>query len=324
MTAPTFAPDPPHPVARFLGVAGSVFLGLVLLVAAWAKMLDPAAFAELIELEGLDVLLSAQAVAMVAIVLEVALGLALVLAIRRWWVLVPAALLVAFFVFLNARAWYLDAHGLREEEASCGCFGKLVERTPEEAFWQDLLLLVPALGLSFLGRPRSADGETGGVAVGRLALVGVLTAGAAVFTWKAPDLPLDDLATRLKPGVEVEDLCAGSGPERVCMGLVAPELAEGEHLVMMVDVTDEAFVEAVPALNDYVFAAEGPSLWSLVAAEPEELTQFRWSHGPVFEIREAPPTLLEPLYRKLPRSFLVRDGRVAATYPGLPPQITDS
>jgi hypothetical protein len=36
--------------------------------------------------------------------------------------------------------------------------------------------------------------------------------------------------------------------------------------------------------------------------------------GATFQIQEAPPSLLRPLYRRLPRSFLVRDGRIVALY----------
>ena len=145
---------------RALGYLGGAFLGAVLLVAAWAKVIDPDSFADQIRLEGLDVLLSAKAVAFVALGLEIGLGLLLVLGVRRSWVLIPTALLVVAFLALNGRAWYLDAHGLRNEAASCGCFGNLVDRTPAEAFWQDLLLLVPPLLLAFLGRPRQDSRST--------------------------------------------------------------------------------------------------------------------------------------------------------------------
>jgi hypothetical protein len=39
----------------------------------------------------------------------------------------------------------------------------------------------------------------------------------------------------------------------------------------------------------------------------------------VFQIRQAPPALLRPLYRRLPRAFEVQDGRVVRTYRGMPP-----
>src|SRR5688572_3428113 len=200
--------------SRWTGTFAGVFLGAVLLVAVWAKALDPAAFAEQIRIEGLDLLFSAQTVALMALALEAGLGLALLLGVRRLWVLVPAALLVVFFVSLTGRAWWMSANGLREAE-SCGCFGNLVQRTPAQAFWQDLLLLVPALLLAFLGRERTRR-----FPAIRVAVVAVLTAAVALFAWKAPDLPLDDLATRLRPGVSIEKLCAGGGEAAVCLDTV--------------------------------------------------------------------------------------------------------
>ena len=135
---PATGSAPRHAFWWWLGTFGGAFLGIVLLVAVWAKALDPAAFVEQIHTEGLDgFLLPAQAVALIALALEAGLGLALVLGVRRKWVLVPATLLVAFFLFLTGRSWWLAAHGLRTDAASCGCFGNLVQRTPAEAFRQD-------------------------------------------------------------------------------------------------------------------------------------------------------------------------------------------
>lgn len=311
-----------HGWSRVAGTLGGMILGAVLLVAAWAKALDPAAFAAQIELEGLDFLLPAAAVALVALAIEVLLGAALLLGVRRPIILWPAAALVVFFLFLTGRTWWRDAHGtLPADAAGCGCFGNLVERTPAEAFWQDLLLLVPALLLAFVARSREPlwrEEET--APRFRLGLAGVLTAAAVVLAWKAPELPLDDLATRLKPGVEAPALCTGSaanGP-KVCLGDIVPELAEGEHLVILADL-DDAFGASVERLNAYRWAGTGPVLWVVSSASEEDLFTFRFGHGPAFEIREAPPALLRPMYRTLPRSFLVRGGEVVETYGGLPP-----
>ncbi|MEE8524742.1 MAG: hypothetical protein V3T72_12480, partial [Thermoanaerobaculia bacterium] len=66
------APVPEAPGwKRVLGNFGGVFLGAVLLIAAGAKTLDPAAFADQITAEGLDFLLPAGAVALFALALEV-------------------------------------------------------------------------------------------------------------------------------------------------------------------------------------------------------------------------------------------------------------
>ncbi len=116
-------------------------------------------------------------------------------------------------------------------------------------------------------------------------------------------------------------LCAGSGDERVCLSGIVPELAEGRHVVVLADLGSEAFGEAVRELNDYAARAGGdtPALWVLAAPSPEEKHAFFWKYGPSFEVREAPPALLRPLYRRLPRSFAVVDGKVTRTWSGLPP-----
>jgi uncharacterized membrane protein YphA (DoxX/SURF4 family) len=307
-------PAGPRPRFYWAGTIAGALLGAVFLIAVWAKALDPSAFAEQIRTEGLDFLFSAQAVALLALALEAGLGLALLLGVRRLWVLVPTALLVGFFVFLTGRAWWLSAHGLRTE-AGCGCFGNLVQRSPAEAFWQDLLLLVPPLGLAFLGRDRRGrlfpPLRTAAVALGTL--------GVAVFAWKSPELPLDNLATRLRPGVEVDRICADQSENPLCLSTIAADLMQGEHLVVIADLADPAFRQSVAALNDAHNDPDGPRVWVLSAATPEQVNEFHWTQGPAFKVVEAPTPLLRPLYRRLPRAFRVKDGEVVETWAGLPP-----
>lgn len=311
-TAPTASARRPR--FFWVGTAAGVVLGLVFLVAVWGKMLDPASFAEQIRLEKLDFLFSAEAVVLIALALEAGLGLALLLGVRRLWVLVPTTLLVIFFLFLTGRSWYLAAHGLRSETAGCGCFGNLVQRTPAEAFWEDLLLLVPPLALAFVGRDRR------GVRFPplRTAAAGLAAVAVAAFAWRAPELPLDDLATRLRPGVRVDEICTG-GERSVCLSTVAYGLLHGEHLVIIADVTDPALAEAVGPLNAYASQPSVPRVWMLSSATFEQLHAFRFTQGPVFTVVETPAELLRPLYRRLPRAFRVKDGSVTETYAGLPP-----
>lgn len=299
-------------MAVWLGRLGALVLGAVLLVATVAKAVDPTAFAEQIRGEGLAGPGGARVVAFLALAIEALLGALLVLLVRRGWVLWPTTALVGFFLFLNGRTWWLASQGLLSDDASCGCFGNLVERSPAEAFWQDLLLLVVPLALAFLGR----SGRSG-FPTRRLFVGGLFTAATLVFAWKAPDLPLDDVATRLRPGTELASICAGSDP-RVCLPDVAPELLEGSHWVTLVAL-DESPDSWVGPLNERAWSGEGPPLTVLAAGTPEEMTKFRFTHGPAFDLREAPPTLLRPLYRTLPRSFLVEDGTVVVTSSGLPP-----
>jgi uncharacterized membrane protein YphA (DoxX/SURF4 family) len=310
--------ESPRPRLWWVGTVAGVVLGVVLLVAVWAKAIDPASFAEQIRTEKLDFLLSAPAVALVALALETGLGLALLLGVRRKWVLVPAALLVAFFLFLTGRSWWLSAHGLRDAAASCGCFGNLVQRTPAEAFWQDLLLMVPPLLLAFAGRGK--PGERGLLFPPvRTAVVVLSTVAVTLFAWKAPELPLDNVATRLRPGVQVSDLCAGSGSTAICLNGVARGLAEGDNLVLMANLDDPALSASMEALNAAARNPAGPKVWLLSAATPEQVTTFNFMMGPVFKLVETPPELMRPLYRRLPRAFRVKDGKVTETWSGLPP-----
>lgn len=302
-----------------LGTVAGVFLGAVFLVAAWTKAIHPTAFAEEIATRGLTFGIGAGAVAFLALALEAGLGTLLVLGVRRLWVLVPTALLVAFFLFLTGQDYYRALAGIEVEASSCGCFGNLVQRTPAEAFWQDLLLLVPALLLAFLGRPRSGPQ----VPVGRTLVGALAAAGIVVLAWKAPELPLDDLATRLSPGVEAASLCSGEGSERICLDTVVPGLAEGEQLVILADL-EAGFGDQVERINRYLDAQlldvpEAPPVSVVTTAGPVERQAFFWQWGPGFELHQAPDSLLGPLYRRLPRSFLVRDGEVVETWDGLPP-----
>ena len=147
-----FAADAGVRRKRVIGLVAAIFLGAVLLFASYAKLLEPSAFVEQVHLEGLDFLLPATGVALVAILLETGLGVALLFGLLNRWVLAGTALLSGFFIYLTGRNYWLVSQGLRDPDASCGCFGSLVERTPAEAFWQDLLLLgIPLLILLWAG-----------------------------------------------------------------------------------------------------------------------------------------------------------------------------
>lgn len=314
----TLLEETSSPWKSVIGIAGAVVLGLVFLVAAWGKAINPDAFVEQIQFEGLGFLGLARWVAIFAIALEVALGTALVLGLRRWWILLPTALLVVFFLFLTGRAYWRFEQGLITGAESCGCFGNLVTRTPAEAFWQDLVLLAGPLILAFVGLPSGKKRTP----VLRLAAVALLTGASVVLALLAPGLPIDNLATRLKPGVQVSDLCAGAGkdPGRICLDTLIVELGSGHHWVVMTSLEEEEFLEGVPSLNEAAMDSSARGLWVVSAAPEEVVGTFSWTQGPAFDVREAPEALMRPLHRRLPRSFEVMDGEVVSTHSGLPPE----
>jgi hypothetical protein len=305
--------DEGYPWRRSAAATGAGVVGGTLLVGAWSKLLDPKSFEQSLVQEGLVVLVPAVVIALVAIGLEVLLGSALVLGVRRLWVLVASTALVTFFLLLTGRSYLRFMRGIEPDDSSCGCFGNLLDRTPAEAFWQDFALLVPGLvlaGLSVVVRTPTAR---------RTLLAVALTVAAVTLAWFAPGLPIDDLATRLSAGTAVEGICSGQGEQRLCLPTLLPELREGRHLVVLADLEDEVFGAEVERLNAHWLAGNDPPVWVVSAATPEQSQAFFWQHGPSFEIREAPPSLLAPLYRTLPRSFEVLNGRVVKTWTGLPP-----
>ncbi len=288
-------------------------LGVVLLVAAATKAIDPVAFSEQIHAEGLDFLLPASVVALLGLAIESGLGLALFLGLRRLFILLPTLALVVFFLFLTGRTYWWSLQGIEIEE-SCGCFGNLLDRSPAEAFWQDLALLAIPLTLAFIGR-RTQTRWLGG-------RLGIALVGAAAMTllgWKAADLPLDDLATRLSPGTALSTLCAGDADagEEVCLDTLMVGLDDGDHLVVIAELNDDLgqHLAELEALSEQV---EG-GLWVVSSSDKEAKSVFYWQWGPTFEIvEEVPGALLRPLYRSLPRSFRVQRGEVTETWQGLP------
>src|SRR6185436_18856302 len=73
---------------------------------------------------------------MIMIVLEIALGVAILLFYRMRitaWVLLA---LMVFFTFLTFYSAYFN------KVTDCGCFGDAIKLTPWESFWKDIVLMV--------------------------------------------------------------------------------------------------------------------------------------------------------------------------------------
>ncbi|MCZ7649934.1 MAG: hypothetical protein M5U13_01730 [Thermoanaerobaculia bacterium] len=312
---------PAVPAARWrrvLGVVGGVVLGVVLLVAVAGKVLDPEAFGEQVRAEGLEIVLSAGWVAVFALALEAGLGVALLFGLRNRAVLLATTALVLLFLFLTGRAAWRDLQGLPPLDSSgCGCFGPLLERSPREAFLQDFFLLVPGLALAWVGAGRPARWRAVALAAAGTAV------GVAGLALASPQLPLDDVATSLRPGVELAGLCAGQGAERLCLDQVVPELATGRHLVVIADTEDPGFAARVPVLNAYGERGDEPLLTLLADLPPGSESRLLFEWAPAFALASAPSALLDPLHRRLPRSFVVEEGRVTSTYSGLPSWLTE-
>lgn len=171
-----------------------MLLGVVFLVATYGKGWNPddfGAFIDQIRQEELDFLFTAVQVALIALALQAGLGTALLLGSRHLVVLLPTAAMVIFLVFLDGRNYWLVSQGLREP-GSCGCFGSLIERTAAEAFWQNLLLMVPLTLLCFWRRRKSE-----GFPRRRLALALIAALGVSFWAYRSADIEFIEAAHRL-------------------------------------------------------------------------------------------------------------------------------
>jgi uncharacterized membrane protein YphA (DoxX/SURF4 family) len=284
--------------AAVLGTVSGVLLGLVLIFSAWAKALDPEGFAGLIVERGLMPASLAFWAGVGVIAFEAALGACLVLNLRRPVVLVPAALMMLFFLALSAWTWIYPS----KETSSCGCFGNLIASSPGQALARDAILFGLAL-LAFAGLPRRPAG----------AWRGVLAAAAAVafgaFALAAPSLPLDNLATRLKPGVSAASLRIDE---------IIPELQDGTRLVLILDRADERTRGEIARVNEKLALARPDAVFGLARPDDALANEFQWTAAPAFEVRDAPQSMLKPFYRRLPRTFLVDRGTIVKVWEGIP------
>lgn len=297
------AQAPSRPLV-WVGRVAAFLLGVAFLVAAWTKAVDPQGFAIQIVKDGLmfESLALPAAIAVVAVEFFVAMGL--VVGSRRVIILGLATLMM--FGFTGLAAWQVVSPP--ENPESCGCFGNFVQQDPVQHLWTNIGLFALSL-LAWLGRDEAVRGKL------RFALA--LAAGVAglVFTIAAPSLPIDEWpgVTLLEPGAEVAALPIED---------LIPELYEGRHLVVVLDRAAERSAADVARLNETAVFGQGLSVHGIAEDNAELEAQFLFTAGPAFPISGAPWGMMKPLYRTLPRSFLVEDGVVVEVWQGIPNDAT--
>ena len=314
----------PSSARQAIGTVAGMVLGGVFLFAGFAKFIDPERFIELIEAKGLGFGMPPVVVAYAGIAIEVFLGTALVLGIRKLPILLSSLALTIFFVVMSSMAYYDSVYGPDDADEGCGCFGAILERTPSEAFWLDLAFLALAV-LAFVGRPRASAPWP----KLRLATAGLLTAASLGITAVAPEIDaLDSIATKLDTGTSLKEVCGGSGEDKVCLSDMVPDWDTYTWLIVITDPMDPTHDAAINRYYDWHFELEDPDsapelFWLHRPVTKDEEAEFKFpSDGrikPKAENQDVPAHFLRGLYRRLPRGFLVRDGKVAEVWNGLPP-----
>src|SRR5262245_49170946 len=247
---------------RGAGHLGRVTLGLIFLAAGILKAVDPPEFAHQIQEYGiLGARLSAQ-VAPALIVLELVLAVALLAGVRPRLAGLGAIALLAGFLAIEAYGMSIGKAG------SCGCFGAYVQRTPGQVIAEDVVFA----GLAILALWGLSGWPGMSLRRGAAVLLGTLALGFALVL-ASPSLPIDPYVTRLAVGRSVGDL---SLLEK------APQLAEGRHLVALIDVTDPRAVDTATVLNGIVSRPGAPPVLALTPGTEEEKAAFLWTAAPAF------------------------------------------
>lgn len=120
-----------------------ILVGFVFILSGLIKMNDPVGFSfKLDEYFGPDVLNLeflqpwALAFAVILVILEVLLGVALLLGYKKKLTLWSLLGMIVFFTFLTFYSAYFN------KVTDCGCFGDAIKLTPWESFTKDVVLLV--------------------------------------------------------------------------------------------------------------------------------------------------------------------------------------
>ncbi|MFQ5719676.1 MAG: MauE/DoxX family redox-associated membrane protein [Acidobacteriota bacterium] len=281
---------------RALAWAGCAFAGGMLLVAGLLKALDPAGFATQIRADVPWLAGLAGPLSVAGIAIEVVLGSALILGFRRRFLVGTAMLMV--LVFIGVTIPKLGS----TDPAACGCFGNFVVRTPGQVIGEDLVMLVALL-----------VGLTGGSGSAWSAWRrGVLVIAAGIglaLPLAAPALPLDNVATRLKPGASLADLQLDEA---------VPDLATGHHFVILSGQSLDTCADVPESLFEFTEAHADDRFWLVKPSDVLARDGTLSLCVPGAEIVEVPAAGLRPLYRTLPRSFEMVDGIVTRTFEGYP------
>lgn len=269
----------------------------VFLLAAGMKALDVSAFAEQIRAHDIFPSLSLFG-AWFFIIVEVVLSAALI--VNAWPRSTAAAMLALLALFIGVTA-YAMAAGL---EGNCGCFGDLVQRTPQQVILEDALMMLAMVFVLLVNGGASEKTRRWKILVLVLA-----AAAAASLTLFAPQLPLEEYSTELRVGRQFS-----SWPVE---GLTR-DLHTGTHLVFLFSAESKT-VEADVAMMNAAAQSDGiPSSIGLLTEGAAKVTEVMFQYGTAFPVGSIEPRFARKLYRTLPRTFILRDGVVRKVWPGIP------
>ncbi|MBL0173862.1 MAG: hypothetical protein IPP94_01115 [Ignavibacteria bacterium] len=271
-------------------VAGAFLLAAV-------KALDISAFAAEIRGYGIFPELSLFG-AWFFVIVEVMLAMALL--VNAYPRMTALAMLVLLAVFVAVTAYALSI-GL---QGSCGCFGNLVHRTPQQVIVEDVLMMCAMLFVLLVHSKQRMK-----TAAWKPVLILLSGAAAAGLAIAAPHLPLDSYVTDLRVGKQFS-----SWPVE---GLTR-DLQSGTHFVFLFTSTSKTIETDVAMMNAVAQSEDIPSTIGLLTEGTAKVTEVMFQYGTAFPVGALEPKFARYLYRTLPRAFILRDGEVREVWSRIP------
>jgi uncharacterized membrane protein YphA (DoxX/SURF4 family) len=287
--------------ARLAGRIAGRLLGALILAAGLLKAAAPAEFAQ--QIAGYGIVTNPVVTALIGyaiVIVECGLGAALLVNLRPRVTLVVAAVLLTAFLVLVGWAWSTNA------TENCGCFGPWT-RSPQQAFFEDLVLLAVAVwawwGRRFAAAPTNAF---------KLALVGIALAAGIMIP------AIAGFASNAAPGSA--GVVGSTAFSKIEVTDPSADLANGDHLVLLMSTNCPHCKDAVPAVNALVSDGRLPRLTAIAMEDRVDRGLFREDYKAAFDIGQvSQQTVFSLLEKQFPRLFLVRNGRIVAVWDELPP-----
>lgn len=276
--------------------AASVLLGLLLLLSSITKIVAPQAFLGVIEQFGLlpNPLILPLASGVVG--LELALSVLFLTGLFRRTAAWIGLMLIMVFVLLMAEA-------IRRGFEHCGCFGEVIQISPQIEIWLNVFMLVLTVVVIWRGSERSFGSLSMryGVAWGSLCL------GAGLFLAGGPAATGDG---SFEPSPEQLGLFAGADPrfELPQDGLLFLFSADCDHCW--------SFAGGVQMTHDRL---EGFEVIGISFSDLLELAEFAEAFSPSYPIHRISEAAFNDLVTEYPGAIWFKDGEVAGAWTGRVP-----
>jgi hypothetical protein len=293
---------------KHLRLAGRIvgrLIGVLLLVTGLSKAVMPQDFGR--QIADYDIVTNPILVGLISymvILVECALGAALIVRLRPRLTIALAGLVMIGFLFAVGYAWQA---GTTED---CGCL-PWVTRTPGEAFVEDLILLalIAWAWWGQAGAPAPAKSWKT-LAVGAAVATAMVVVGVfGVAGLGSPGSGGEPGATTFK-ALRAEDLPA--------------DLTTGDNLVLLMSTECQHCKDAVPEVNALFNDSRLPPLVAVASQDRVARGLFRQDYGAQFPIGQIPESAVRPLIKSgFPKLFLVRDGTIVKSWEGTMPPADD-